>query len=145
METLKPYVKCFYCWLLTSTQLTFTCWKSAIETLKINVRYVKLAIKIPERCQPFSSVSIVGFEQTFSSKCYFSVPRLPLVHYRGLTHPILITAFLHIQPEGHREPRDEVGSLRPVKLLLGFEPGTFRFCLQLFNLPGHSLPKIIAG
>ena len=108
-------------------------------------RYVKLAIKIPERRKSFSSVSIVDFEQTFSFKCYFSVPRPPLVHYRGLTHPILITAFLHIQPEGHREPRNEVGSLSPVKLLLGFEPGTFRFCLQLLNLPGHSLLKIIAG
>ena len=40
-------------------------------------------------------------------------------------HPMLITAFLHIRPEGHREPLSEVGSLSPAECLVGFEPGTF--------------------
>ena len=40
---------------------------------------------------------------------------IPLLgHYLGgnLTHhPMLITAFLHIQPEGHPKPNSEIGSL----------------------------------
>ena len=41
----------------------------------------------------------------FFFNCYLAAPRPTLGHYRGdsLTHPILITAFLHIRPEGHRE------------------------------------------
>ena len=34
---------------------------------------------------------------------------------------------LHIRPEGHREPRNEVGSLGPVEHLVGFEMGNFQF------------------
>ena len=35
---------------------------------------------------------------------------------------MLITAFVHVRPEGHREPRSEVGSLSPAERLAGFEP-----------------------
>ena len=35
---------------------------------------------------------------------------------------MLITAFIHVRPEGHREPRNEVGSLSPAEHLAGFEP-----------------------
>ena len=65
----------------------------------------------------------------FFFNCYLAAPRPTSGHYRGdsLTHPMLITAFLHIRPEGHREPRSEVGSLSPAERLVGFEPGTFRF------------------
>ena len=65
----------------------------------------------------------------FFCNCYLAAPRPTSGHYRGdsLTHPMLITAFLHIRPEGHREPRSEVGSLSPAERLVGFEPGTFRF------------------
>ena len=37
---------------------------------------------------------------------YLAAPRPTLGLYRGdsLTHPMLITAFLHVQPEGHWEP-----------------------------------------
>ena len=61
--------------------------------------------------------------------CYLAAPRPTSGHYRGdsLTHPMLVTAFLHIRPDGHREPRSEVGSLSPAERLVGFEPGTFRF------------------
>ena len=45
----------------------------------------------------------------------------------NLTHPTIITPFLQFQPEGHREPRNEVGSLNPVKPLVGIETQTFRF------------------
>ena len=37
------------------------------------------------------------------------------------------TAFVHVRPEGHREHRNEVGSLSPAERLAGFESGTFRF------------------
>ena len=65
----------------------------------------------------------------FFFNCYLAAPRPTSGHYRGdsLTHPMLITAFLHIRPEGHWEPRSEVGSLSPAERLVGFEPGTFRF------------------
>ena len=60
---------------------------------------------------------------------YLAAPRPTSGHYRGdsLTHPMLITAFVHVRPEGHREPRSEVGSLSLAERLAGFEPGTFRF------------------
>ena len=52
-----------------------------------------------------------------TKNCYLAAPRPTLGHYRGdsLTHPMLITYVLHIRPEGHREPRSEVGSLSPTK------------------------------
>ena len=36
-----------------------------------------------------------------------------------LTHSVLITAFLHIRPEGHWEPCNDVGSLGLTERLLG--------------------------
>ena len=45
---------------------------------------------------------------------------------------------LHIRPEGHREPRYEVGSLNPAKCLTWFDPGTFRFWLQCLTPLSHS-------
>ena len=53
---------------------------------------------------------------------YLAAPRPTSGHYRGdsLTHPMLITAFVHVRPEGHREPRSEVGSLSPAERLAGF-------------------------
>ena len=61
--------------------------------------------------------------------CYLADPRPTLGHSQGdsLTNPMLIAAFYLIRPEGHREPRNEVGSLSPAERLAGFEPGTFRF------------------
>ena len=38
---------------------------------------------------------------------------------------MLITAFVHVWPKGHQEPRNKIGSLSPAKGLVGFEPGTF--------------------
>ena len=46
--------------------------------------------------------------------------------------------FLHFQPKGHREHRNEVGSLSLDERLVGFELGTFRFLLQRLNPLGHS-------
>ena len=51
---------------------------------------------------------------------------------------MLIIAYVHNRPEGHREPRNEVGSLSPAEHLAGFEPGTFRFLFQCLNPLGHS-------
>ena len=47
---------------------------------------------------------------------------------RGQPHsPDVNHCILHIQPEGHREPRSEVGSLSPAEPLVGFELVTFQF------------------
>ena len=59
----------------------------------------------------------------------------------SLTHPMLITAFSHFQPEGHQEPHNEVGSLSLTTCLVGFEPGTFQFWLIHLNPLGHSPPS----
>ena len=71
----------------------------------------------------------------FFFNCYLAVPRPTLGHSQGdsLTNPLLITVFVYIRPEGHREPFNEVGSLSPAECLAGFEPGTFRFLLQCLN------------
>ena len=37
---------------------------------------------------------------------------------------MLITALLHILPEGHPEPQNEIGSLSLDEHLVGFEPET---------------------
>ena len=49
---------------------------------------------------------------------------------------MLITCVLLIRPEGHREPRNEIGSLIPAERLMGFEPGIFRFWSQRLNPMG---------
>ena len=55
----------------------------------------------------------------FFFNCYLAVPRPALGHFRGdsLPNPMLITAFLLIQPEGHREPRNEVVGSSPVAVI----------------------------
>ena len=80
------------------------------------------------------SIFFVLFLKKFYN-CYLAVPRPTFGHSQGdsLTNPVLITAFVPIWPEGHREPRNEVGSLSPAERLAGFEPGTFRFLLQRLN------------
>ena len=54
----------------------------------------------------------------------FGCSTVSLGHYRGgsLTKPMLIIVCLPIRPEGHREPRNEVGSLSLAERLVGFEP-----------------------
>ena len=65
----------------------------------------------------------------------FGCPTANLGHYRGdsFTHPTLITPFVKFLPEGHREPRGEVGSLSPAEHLVGFEPDTFQFLSRGLN------------
>ena len=76
----------------------------------------------------------------FLNNCYLAVPQPTLGHSQGdtLTNPMLITAFVQVRPESHREPRNEVGSLSTAERLVGFDPGTFRFWLQRLNPLGHS-------
>ena len=76
----------------------------------------------------------------FFFNCYLAVPWPTLGHSQGdsLPNPMLIIAYVHIRPKGHREPRNEVGSLSPAERLAGFEPGTFRFLFQCLNPLGHS-------
>ena len=61
--------------------------------------------------------------------CYLAAPWPTLGHYRedSLAHSMLITALFTFRPEGHREPRNKVGSLRMAEPLVGFEQGTFQF------------------
>ena len=57
--------------------------------------------------------------QYYFFDCYLAVPRSTLGHNRGdsLTNPMLTTALVQVPPEGHREPRNEVGSLYPAEHL----------------------------
>ena len=81
-----------------------------------------------------------------------AAPRPTLGHYQGgsLIHPMLITCILHIRPEGHQEPHNEVGSLSPAEHLVGFElaPKTFSFnpfatfALNFKAIPSAS-PKLL--
>ena len=43
----------------------------------------------------------------------------------SLTNPMLLTAFVHVPPEGHREPCNNVGPLSPAERLVELEQGTF--------------------
>ena len=62
---------------------------------------------------------------------------------------MLIACVLHIRPEGHWEPRNEVGSQSLAERLVGFELGTFWFWSHCLNPLGHSphslltLPKLL--
>ena len=71
--------------------------------------------------------------------CYLTVRWPSFGHSQGdsFTNPMLITAFVQVWPKGHREPRNEVGSLSSTDRLLGFEPGTFRFWLEHLNPLGY--------
>ena len=71
---------------------------------------------------------------------YLAAPRPTLGHYRedSFTNPTLITAFLQLWPEGHREPRSEVGSLSHGQAPSGIEQGAMPFLLQRLNPLGHS-------
>ena len=84
---------------------------------------------------------------SFFLNCYLAVPRPTLGHSPGdsLTNLMLITTYVRIRPEGHREPRNEVESLSPAEHLAGFEPGTFRFLFQRLNPLGHSIYTIPPG
>ena len=56
---------------------------------------------------------------------------------------MLITALLHFQLEGRREPRNEVGCLSAAECLVDFEATIFRF-LRRLNPLGHFLQRILA-
>ena len=55
--------------------------------------------------------------------CYLAVLRPTLSHSQGdsLTNLMLITAFVEVWTEGHREPHNEVGSLCPAEHLASFD------------------------
>ena len=57
--------------------------------------------------------------------CYLTVRWPSFGHSQGdsLTNPMLITAFVQVWPKGHREPRNEVGSLSSTDRLLGVWTG----------------------
>ena len=58
-------------------------------------------------CQQISHIVLVFFN------CYLAAPQSTLDHSQGdsFTNSMLITACYLFRPEGHREPRSEVGSL----------------------------------
>ena len=47
-----------------------------------------------------------------SLNCYLAAPRPTLDRLKRTAHTMLITAFELFRFEGHREPRNEVGSLK---------------------------------
>ena len=69
----------------------------------------------------------------FFFNCYLAVPQPTLGHSQGdsLTNPMLITVFVQVRPEGHREPLNEVGSLSPaerkIKILVKLEVEAHNF------------------
>ena len=69
------------------------------------------------------------FQKHLQSIHFLAFSRPTLGHSKGesLTNLMLITAFFQLQPEGYREPRNEVASLSLADHLVGCEPGTFRF------------------
>ena len=68
---LNPEACAFY---VIPTRLTFTCSKSTIKTLEKGVKYVKKAIKTPERCHwRCSAVFIVNFEHISHIFSNFSI------------------------------------------------------------------------
>ena len=59
----------------------------------------------------------------------FGCPTVNVGHYqgRGLTNPMLITAFRQFDLRVNGEPRNEVRSLSPAEQVVVFESETFRF------------------
>ena len=76
----------------------------------------------------------------FFFNCYLSAPRPTLNKYWGgsVIHWMPFIEFLHIWPEGHWEPRNNVGYLSQAEHLVRLESGTFHFWLQPLNTLGHS-------
>ena len=90
-------------------------------------------------CATMSKVNNIGNQYSIKKMVHF-LTSIWLPHsqlwaiLRGsLTHPLLITEFLHFLHEGHREPHNKVGSLSPAENLVSFEPSSFRFSLQCLN------------
>ena len=103
-------------------------WNKQIAQIKMRLNH---AIGMLSKLRTNANFNILktAYNLLFFFNCYLAAPWPTSGHYLGdsLTHPMLITAFLHIRPEGHREPHSEVGSLSLAEHLAGFEPGTFRF------------------
>ena len=74
-------------------------------------------------------LSIFYLSFFFFFNCHLDAPRPTLGHscWESLTNPMLITVYVKFRPEGHWELSNEVEFLSPVKRLVGFESGTFRF------------------
>ena len=86
-----------------------------------------------DNCQP--NISLVGKscfylqDKLFFFKLLFGCSSANFGPFsRGQPYyPMLITVFVQVQPEGHQEPHNKVGSLSPAERLVGFELGTFQF------------------
>ena len=64
---------------------------------------------------------LISVVVNFFFNCYLAAPLS-----RGQPHsPDVNHCILHFQPEGYREPHNEVGTLSLAERLVGFEPGTF--------------------
>ena len=74
---------------------------------------------------------------------YLAAPRPTSGHYRGdsLTHPMLITAFVHVRPGGHREPRTYIALFLPdsnncffmYNTIYPYVSTIFSFCVFIFS------------
>ena len=125
-----------------SQNFTIPEYKSVSQSKTEKVFFL-LMLKTISMCHVLTNCIYVKF---YFFNCYLAAPRPTLGHFWGdnLTHPMLITAFLHFRAEGHREPRNEFGSLSQAEFLVVFEPGTFRFLLQRLNPLGHSPRKCMS-
>ena len=78
-----------------------------------------------------NEINVIQWAQNFAIFfiSYLGVSRPTFGYDWGdsLTHLILITAFVKFRREGHRELRNEVGFVSPIKYLVGFKLGAFRF------------------
>ena len=102
-------------------------WKKNVNKIENKFRFCNGLPCGLEQSRELRTLSLFFFN------CYLAVPWPTLGHSQGdsLTNRMLITVFVHIRPEGHWEPHNEVGSLSPAECLGGFELGTFWFLLQM--------------
>ena len=79
--------------------------------------------------------------------CFLTAPRPTLGHSQrdSLTKPMLITTFELFWPEGHREPRNYVGSLSPTERLVGLKrelSNSYHNALSQYTIIRSTQPSI---
>ena len=112
-------LKVFHSQVLTANQL---------DQLIANVRSLDSNQREVFKCFHKRPRGFVRLKRNFFN-CYLPAPWPTSGHSQGgsLTNPMLITTLYLFRPEGHRDLRNEVGSLSPAKRLVGYELGNFRF------------------
>ena len=99
----------FFSFLTLHEIETFT--RETFPQLKLIDEVINLVILFENSFWSENYANVRWIKWRFFFNCYLAVPGRTLGHSRGdsLTNPMLITAFVQFRPEGHREPRNEVG------------------------------------